>query len=105
MQVFNGIYYRKVYQSAATIRGGLIANIYKSTLHRRATIEDDSKALTLISADVDRVSNSMKFMHEFWAEPLQVAIATWLLQRRVGVSFVVPIIITLRQCGQNRDAV
>ena len=105
MQVFNGIYYRKVYQSAATIRGGLIANIYRSTLYRRATIEDDSKALTLISADVDRVSNSMKFMHEFWAEPLQVAIATWLLQRRVGVSFVVPIIITLRQCSQNRDAV
>ncbi|THY77327.1 P-loop containing nucleoside triphosphate hydrolase protein [Aureobasidium pullulans] len=95
MAVFNGIYYRKVYQSATTIRGGLIANIYKSTLHRRATIEDDSKALTLISADVDRVSNSMRFMHEFWAEPLQVAIATWLLQRRVGVSFVVPIIITL----------
>ncbi|THZ12732.1 P-loop containing nucleoside triphosphate hydrolase protein [Aureobasidium pullulans] len=95
MAVFNGIYYRKVYQSATTIRGGLIANIYKSTLHRRATIEDDSKALTLISADVDRVSNSVRFMHEFWAEPLQVAIATWLLQRRVGVSFVVPIIITL----------
>lgn len=34
-------------------------------------------------------------MHEFWAEPLQVAVASWLLQKRVGVSFVIPIGITL----------
>jgi len=79
------------------VRGALIAAIYKHTLETPIVALDEAAAITLMSADVGRVSDIMKSLHELWASAIQVAITAWLLQRQLGVAFVVPIIVTMRE--------
>ena len=46
----------------------------------------ESKAMTLMISDVQRIVGALSFVHEFWASPLETALATWLLWRQVGPS-------------------
>lgn len=55
----------------------------------------NTSVLTLMSTDVERVSQGMYGLHELWANTLEVALAAWLLQRQLGAAFVAPIIVVL----------
>lgn len=83
-----------MFRGITTARGALAAAIYQKTLTTSKDLFEESKAVTLISADTERITNAMKNLHEFWAESIQVVVALWLLQRQLGVAFVVPLIVT-----------
>lgn len=85
------------------MRGSLIAAIYTQTLETPVMAMDETAALTLMSADVERITNNSKFIHELWANAIQVAISAWLLQQELGVAFVVPIVITLCEFKRYED--
>jgi len=46
----------------------------------------ESKMLTLMITDVQRISGTMVYIHELWAGPLETGLATWLLWRQLGPS-------------------
>jgi hypothetical protein len=48
-----------------------------------------------MSTDVERIINGLRLMHEFWANLIQVVIATYLLQRELGVACVAPIAVSI----------
>ncbi|KAL0930703.1 ABC transporter [Colletotrichum truncatum] len=77
------------------LRGVLISAIYHKTTVVTLAAANDSEALTLINADVDRVKNGFQQIHEYWANTIEVALACWLLQRQIGVAFVAPIMVVV----------
>lgn len=74
-------------------RACLATALYRKTVRSPASASDDSAALTLMSADVERIRMGFVQLHEFWANPVQVALACWLLQRQLGAAFVAPLLV------------
>jgi ATP-binding cassette subfamily C (CFTR/MRP) protein 1 len=72
-----------------------VTAIYRKTTEISLTALDNSAAVTLMSTDVERIINGLRLMHEFWANLIQVAIATYLLQRELGVACVAPIAVSI----------
>ncbi|PYH93315.1 ABC transporter [Aspergillus ellipticus CBS 707.79] len=75
------------------MRACLVSAIYEKTIQKPISAKDDKAAVTLMSTDVERVQMGLMQLHEFWANPLQVAIVSWLLQRQIGTAFVAPLIV------------
>lgn len=48
--------------------------------------ETEAKATTLMISDVQQIVGGLVFIHEVWAGVLETALATYLLQRMMGVS-------------------
>lgn len=69
--------------------------IYRKTTEISLTALDNSAAVTLMSTDVERIINGLRMMHEFWANLIQVCVATWLLQQELGVACVAPIAVSI----------
>lgn len=44
----------------------------------------DSKVMTLMISDIERIEKAWVFIHEVWAAPMEIGLATWLLWRQVG---------------------
>jgi ATP-binding cassette, subfamily C (CFTR/MRP), member 1 len=76
------------------VRGGCISLIYDSSLSKAAGI-DDSKALALISNDIDKVNQSVQLLIDIWSQFLQIVIGVRLLWRQLGAVSIVPLIMIL----------
>ena len=76
-------------------RGALVSLIYSRTLMLQADIYNESAAVTLMSTDIDRISNSLEDIHETWARAIEVAIGIWLLERQLGWVCVAPVIVVI----------
>lgn len=75
------------------VRGLLAGAVYRKTLEAKLSAADDSAALTLMSADVERIISGLLNIHELWANMIEVALASWLLSDQIGASFVAPLIV------------
>ncbi|EXF81101.1 hypothetical protein CFIO01_08197 [Colletotrichum fioriniae PJ7] len=76
-------------------RGILASAVYRKTTVISLSAADDSAALTLMNADVERVKNGFQPIHEYWANTIEVALACWLLQRQIGAAFVAPVVVVI----------
>ena len=76
-------------------RACLTGAVYRQLTIIKLSAGDKSSALTLMSTDVERVRRGLMNLHEFWANTIEVALASWLLQRQLGVAFIAPISIVL----------
>ena len=86
-------YYQERFQSL--LRGFLISSIYRKTAHIQHVGDGDSAAVTLMGADVERIYTGLRLIHEVWANVIQIALATWLLQRQLGLAFLAPLVVVL----------
>jgi ATP-binding cassette, subfamily C (CFTR/MRP), member 1 len=77
------------------IRGSLVSSIYHKTTEISITALDNSAAVTLMSTDIERIELGIRLTHELWANLIQVGLATWLLQRELGLACIVPIVIAV----------
>ncbi|KAK3324845.1 ABC transporter [Apodospora peruviana] len=84
-------YYQERFQSL--LRGFLIYSIYRKTANIRHVGDGDSAAVTLMGTDVERIYTGLRLIHEVWANAIQIALATWLLQRELGFAFIGPLVI------------
>ncbi|KAI1076073.1 ABC multidrug transporter [Whalleya microplaca] len=82
------VYQHKTYRVLTMFRGSLITLIYGKTLHINSSAIADAEAITLMSADIDRIGHSMPLLHEVYASFVEIAIALWLLYRLLGVAMV-----------------
>ncbi|RFU75374.1 abc transporter [Trichoderma arundinaceum] len=86
-------YYQERFQSL--LRGFLISSIYRKTAYVQHVGDGDSAAVTLMSADVDRIYTGLRFLHEVWVNVIQIALAAWLVQRQLGLAFLAPLVVVL----------
>lgn len=77
------------------LRGGLISVIYQQTVEARGLDLGDIDGLTLMGADVERISTGFRTIHEVWASPIEIIIAVYLLERQIFVACVVPGLLVL----------
>ncbi|RDW58727.1 hypothetical protein BP6252_13203 [Coleophoma cylindrospora] len=79
------------------VRGCLVSLIYRQTLDlsSAALSGQSSSALTLMSADVQRVGSGMTALHELWASTLEIGIALWLLERELKISVLAAVAVTI----------
>lgn len=97
--VSSGYFWYKNYQFLAMVRGCLVSIIcWKSTRLDILAVEDPKAAVTLMSADVERIMDGIRALHDIWAYTIQIAVALYLLQSQIGTAFVVPVVVCLI-CG------
>ncbi len=94
---------RSVYQYQSTrfgtrVRGALAALIYDRTLHCRASESGAVTAVSVFGTDTERVVAGIGMVHEVWASLLEVCIATWLLERRISLACLAPVILVSSKC-------
>ena len=74
------------------VRGCLVAAIsWQPARLNVQAIKDPKAAVTLMSADVERIMDGLRPLHDFWANIIQTLIGLYLLQKQMGVASVVPI--------------
>ncbi|KAL9030430.1 MAG: hypothetical protein Q9196_001447 [Gyalolechia fulgens] len=89
--VTTGQYQHLTYRSITMARGGLISMMFNKTPSVQANAADPASSLTLMSADIERITNGWTTMHECWANVIEVAVAIYLLERQLGVACAIPI--------------
>ncbi|PQE32692.1 ABC multidrug transporter protein [Rutstroemia sp. NJR-2017a WRK4] len=87
------VYYRLTYRSLIMIRGVLVSAIYLKTTQIGAGELENSAAVTLMSADTERIMFALRQMHEVWGNLIEVGLATWLLYTQVGFASFAPLVI------------
>lgn len=79
--VATGFYWYKQYQFLTMVRGCLVPAIGWRTTNLNVQAVGDPKAgVTLMSTDVERITEGLRPLHDFWASILQLGIALYLLQ-------------------------
>ncbi|KAM0416170.1 hypothetical protein ACHAPD_005085 [Fusarium lateritium] len=89
------LYWHRNARSVTLLRGVLVSAVFSKVTELSTTATDDSAAVTLMSSDVDVIVRAIREIHEFWANIIQLAIATWLLSTHIGYAASGPIIISL----------
>ncbi|KAI0147838.1 ABC multidrug transporter [Xylariaceae sp. FL1272] len=77
------------------MRGSLVAAVYTKTTEASNGAKDGNASLTLMSVDTEQLNLGFRNLHEFWANIIEVALASWLLYNRIGAAFAVPIVVVL----------
>ncbi|KAM0309032.1 hypothetical protein ACHAO8_009390 [Botrytis cinerea] len=80
------------------VRGVLVPAIYQKTTQMGIGDFDNAAAVTLMSADTERIIYALRQMHEVWANIIEVGLATWLLYTQVGFACFAPLVIAAA-CG------
>ena len=73
------------------LRSILVTETFLTATKARIGTSDNSAALTLMSTDIERIRMGFRQLHDVWASMIQVALAAWMLNNRLGVVFVAPI--------------
>ncbi|RBA17039.1 hypothetical protein FPRO05_01763 [Fusarium proliferatum] len=89
------LYWHRNARSVTLLRGLLVSAVFSKATDLSITTTGDSAAVTLMSSDVDVIVRAVREIHEFWANIIQLAVATWLLSTHVGYAAVGPIIVSL----------
>lgn len=77
------------------MRGCLVHVVYEKTTKINLSQADDANVITLMSTDVGNAVDGLRNMHEYWANLIQVGIASWLLYGQLGTAFVAPIVVVI----------
>lgn len=91
LAISNALYQRHLHRFLTQIRGTIVAAIHAKVLLSSSSAVSDNAALTLISADLERISFSLRHIDQLFASPIEIGVAMFLLERQVGVSCVAPI--------------
>ncbi|KAI0129875.1 ATPase-like protein [Xylariales sp. AK1849] len=82
-------------RTLAMSRGCIAGAIYRKTTKLKLSAASDAAAVTLMSTDVERIRMGFLNVHEFWANTIEVGIASWLLYLQLGAAFVAPLAVVL----------
>jgi ABC-type multidrug transport system fused ATPase/permease subunit len=95
LAVSNGLYYHMAYRFVVSVRGSLVSIIYSKTVDLSIMALDESVAVTLMSNDTQAICFGFETIHDFWAVPLELGIALYLLARQLGIACVAPAILAI----------
>ncbi|KAL8819211.1 MAG: hypothetical protein Q9223_002310 [Gallowayella weberi] len=93
--VTTGQYQHLTYRAITMARGGLISMMFAKTSFVKANAADPAASLTLMSADIERITNGWQTMHEVWANVVELGIAIYLLERQLGAACAIPLAVAI----------
>jgi ATP-binding cassette, subfamily C (CFTR/MRP), member 1 len=94
--VATGFYWYFQYRFLTMVRGCLVSAISWQTARLNIqAISDPKAAVTLMSTDIERITDGLRSLHDFWACTIQICVGLYLLQKQMGVACVVPIILAI----------
>ncbi|CAG7951809.1 unnamed protein product [Penicillium salamii] len=88
-------YQHLTYRGITLVRGVLITMLYKKATCLTLSDNDPASSLTLMSADVERITQGWSTLHDIWANSVEIALAIYLLERQLGISCIVPVCVAL----------
>lgn len=94
-QVSMGLYQHLTYRSITMARGGLISMLYAKTVELSVTAIDPTAAVTLMSADIERIHTGWQTIHDMWANVIEIGLAIFLLYRQLSVACVIPVAVAI----------
>ncbi|KAH7413379.1 ABC transporter family protein [Cadophora sp. MPI-SDFR-AT-0126] len=86
---------RKFSRFTTMLRGGMISLLYNKTLQLQDGLGTQSAVLTHMSTDLDNAIEFLEKINNIWACVLEIAVGIWLLERQIGATCVVPLIVAL----------
>ncbi|KAF2814016.1 P-loop containing nucleoside triphosphate hydrolase protein [Mytilinidion resinicola] len=86
-----GLHQHRTYRSIAKLRGTLVGLLYRKTLTLSSSALKESEAVTLMNADVERITAGLRQVHELWASLFEIALSVWLLYRQIRWAALVPL--------------
>ncbi|GKZ52004.1 hypothetical protein AbraIFM66951_009293, partial [Aspergillus brasiliensis] len=92
--ICNARYQHLSYRLVVMVRTRMVTIIYRKIFTKNVLGADDRAPLTLMSADVERISAGLGYLHDVWGSIVEVAIAIWLLWRELDVPAVAALIIS-----------
>jgi hypothetical protein len=69
----------------------LIGIIYKKTMGMSSTALSESEAVTLMNADVERITVGLRQSQELWASLYEIALAVFLLHKQISWAALTPL--------------
>jgi ATP-binding cassette subfamily C (CFTR/MRP) protein 1 len=69
--------------------------VYRKSMEIAMSQDEKTKSITLMSTDCEKVVRGLIDIHELWANVLQIGLATWLMERELGVACVTPIVVAV----------
>lgn len=72
-------------------RGSIIALVFDKALRINSLATENAEAITLMSADIDRIGSSMTLVHEIYASFIDGALAIYLLYGLIGIAVAPPL--------------
>ena len=96
-----GQYQHLTYRAITMARGGLISTLFVKASTLKADAIDSSQAMTLMSADIERITNGWQTMHEQWANSIEIALAIYLLKRQLGAACAIPLAVAIRKSSDS----
>ncbi|GAB1311376.1 Multidrug resistance protein MDR [Madurella fahalii] len=87
------------FQMVARMQAGLVDLVYSHTLDILPTAVEEADAVTLMSADVERITTGLHTFHELWANIIEVAVAIRLLQWKLGLGVLGPSVVVIACTG------
>lgn len=86
-----GQYQHLTFRAITMVRGQLISVLYNKATAISITAADPTSALTLMSADIERIDMGWRTAHDIWANLVEIGVAVYLLQRQLGVACLIPV--------------
>ncbi|KAF5679393.1 abc transporter [Fusarium heterosporum] len=93
--ISNALYFYWQERFACMLRGLLFTAVYEKTISLHTAVANDSAALTLMNSDIERIKMGLMPIHEYWANTIEVIVASWLLERQLGAAFAAPIVVVV----------
>ncbi|PYI12596.1 hypothetical protein BO78DRAFT_392440 [Aspergillus sclerotiicarbonarius CBS 121057] len=90
-----GQYQHLTYRSITMVRGGVVSMIYEKACTLSTKDADPASSVTLMSADIERIVQGWQTMHDIWGNALEIGLAIYLLERQLGLSCVVPVVVAV----------
>jgi ATP-binding cassette subfamily C (CFTR/MRP) protein 1 len=75
LAITGGVYQHKANRMATMVRGSLVNAVYRQTLDLSIMGLEESKAVTLMSSDVERICQAIQPIHSVWSSPLEIVSA------------------------------
>lgn len=91
LAIANVTFKREMDRLNTKARGALNTAIHAKMLRLSSQQLSDSSCLTLMTADIARVSQSLERLDYFVAAPFELAVAIYLLNTQIGVSCIAPV--------------
>lgn len=95
LAICNALYKRQLHRLLAQVRGATVTAVHSHALRLSSDKLHDAAALTLITADVQRLNSSLQQVDGIFAAPFEVAIAVFLLEQQIGLSCIAPIAVAV----------
>lgn len=91
--VFNAWYSHSTTRFTVKLRSVMISALYDKALRANGQGADLGTATVLMNVDLEKVLEGMKWIHEFWAVPVGITVSLYILQTKIGVAFLVPLVV------------